>query len=374
MSKRNKDAYALTYGLLGKEVRVTDGHGIWRIHHVVRVSNTPYGPFQYVSHVTFRKHGDDLSRVFYAHIKYSDITEDGILNAVRQAVGYTPSVQVVEAFLTYIRQLIAAWEEEDNYYKARDKDQAALRLQNIIATALERVTRGEEVPVNRVDPKWGRPAFDLYLTSEEQELAREAQKELNGSAHEVPDTVPLREHLADFKKRLAAACKDKNLQINNETLIKRRQRLLELLETDVELRRLVALALVASKDIRGGGLSYELPHRLFGYTHDGNAYHQALIKLADLLKNYEIELPDVHELILVGSEYMANGGILPVAVPSFSRLEGAFAYGDRIIANGHTDKVKKVGAHYIYGEKGDHWEKTLVKHRFESKKAAGAGN
>jgi hypothetical protein len=368
MNNLKNDAYTLAYASLGKEVKATDGKGLWRIHHVVRVSNSPLGPFQYISHVLFRRHGDDLTHVIFRKMRYQEVTEAEIQKAIRQAVGFTPSQQVVEAFLTYIRRLIEAWEEEDNYYRSQDKDEATLKLESLIAKALERVSRGEEVPVSRAHSKWGRPAFDLYLTSEEKEIAREAQKVLNGSAHEVPDGVPLRDHLADFKKRLAEVCHDKQLYIKKEALIKRRQRLLELLETDVVLRKLVSLSLIANKDAYDGGLTYALPHRLFGYTHDESAYNQALLKLAEIMGTYGLDMTEVNELVVVGSEYMTSGGMLPVAVPSFSRAEGEFAYGDRIVANGRTEKVAKVGVHYVYGQKGDRWEKTAVKHWAESKK------
>ncbi|MDR3590378.1 MAG: hypothetical protein P4N41_12065 [Negativicutes bacterium] len=368
MGKPGKNAYTLAYNALGKEVNVTDDNGLWRLHGVTRLSHSPHGPFQYLSHIKFRRHGDDLSGAYYRNIKYIDITEEGLLSAIRQAVGYIPSPQVIEAFLPYIRRLIAAWAEEDNYYKDQDKEQADLILQDLITRAAERVTRGEETSLSQTGSKWGRPAFDLYLTREEQAAAREAQKAINGSAHEVPDRVPLREHLADFKKSLATVCDAKGAQIRNAKALNRRRRLLDLLETAVELRRLVSLALAADKDTYGGGLLYELPHRLFGYTRDEKAYDDLRDKLSDMLRPYELELAEVNELVAAGTEYLAGGGMLPVAVPSFSRQEGEFAYGDRIIAGDRTDKVKKVGMHYIYGEKGGHWERASVKHWSEGRR------
>lgn len=279
--------------------------------------------------------------------------EPSLKRAIKGAFGYTPDVRVLrdiwKNFNFHCDQIL----NEDAAYQNACKEPARATLEQLQLLAVERFKQGER------QPQKGR-ALDLYLTKAELKEATEAQKILNGHAHVEYDSFGSG-HLHKFNRRVEAEIdqiqKARELQVRED----REQRLMALLDVDVDFRRLVAHALAAANEVRAGALGVELANRLFGYARSLADMQATFPVLKTLMGKYSLDAYEGSYLLYLGQKYLDAGGMLPVVQPEHQREEGRFYYDDWIHIGVEVAQVTRVGTRYVYTNKG-RYEKRKARH------------
>ncbi|MEK4983636.1 hypothetical protein [Bacillus sp. FSL K6-6540] len=346
------NAYEMEYMKSGP-LCIQDGKGRWTAGSLRRLDHTSYGDSFSLS-LMFLADSTRLPRAkSYEDVGYIFVRDtfniEQVKYMIKSQIGYTPEKETLQAICRHIQRLIAAYKEEDAYYASQDPKSAEGGLQELYDRAIARYERGEEFPhhsrfVQQV------PAMQRFLNEQELTEAKEFQKVLNGHAYVEPESsVGNSGHLSKFNQRIDEEIRRRSLRRESLRKEERRKRLLELLDTDVEFRYLVANVLAAHDEIRTAYSEVELGHRLFGYTFDLNQYRTAVIPaLEQLLQKYELKLFETNELYTIGKIYLDQDGMLPVPKAPFSREEGVIYYQDRVHNGIHSDIVMSVGKRYLY--------------------------
>lgn len=362
-----KNAYIEVYNISG-DVSFRDRKGVWTLGHLIRNKIDSYAHTQYTLYVYF--HADlkclpkadpgPISSFIYVN---DNTTPEQLKGRIRGALGYTPEKRTVEDMFSQFTRLRLAYEEEDRYYSSQNKDEAKAILDNILAAAFRRIELQQITPFSKYSSNRRLP-YEKYLLKDEIAAAVEAQKVLNGHSFEEPLSIIQRTgHLADLNQKIDEKEEEVRRHIKQETDRALTAQLLELLDTDVELRKLVSLVLECYREIRTGDYKIEVGHRLFGYTSDLDEYRDKVCApLKELLSRYRLPEYDMFKLLSIGDLYIQDGGILPPHNAPFERLPGCFYYGDRVCYGDSTYKVQSVGRIYVYLEKIGKTLKSKVRH------------
>jgi len=344
--------YQNCFAELGERT-VVDSKGSWTISHVCRNRYIPECRHHYTVSIQFKPNLLRIPKaspwgvtggIFMRGCEDIEMMK----RRIKDYVGYTPSADVLDAFWTHFTVLRDAYEAEDAFYAAQDRENADRLLMELENLAVLRFEKGEEkqAPKHRFDRN--RPPMDVYLTEGEYRLAVEAQKVLNGHAYVEPYSVFGRSgHLADFNERIQTRIDEIKRSREIEARQEKRKRLRGLLDTDPEFRRLVANAMAAAKESRAGKTEYELAFRYFGYVSSLEEYRKVYSQFSELMKQFGLETYETDLLVSLGREYLAEGEMLPVPVAPFERPEGIF-YQDWICTENRFYQVDRVGRLYVY--------------------------
>lgn len=276
---------------------------------------------------------------------YSDLVfmrqDDDILRLkkrIKSYIGYTPDKETIYVIWDRLGDYKKHYAEEDRFYASCDKEAAKLIMKGLIETATGRFQAGKEIEI-LTDTQ-----MERFLTRSEIEEASEAQKVLNGFSYVDANT-----HLQTFNQTIDNECTWlKNLKEKEEEL-KRKDWHQELLETNVAFRRFVALVLHAKKEIRSNNLEHEVAQSLFGYCSSFYDYRDHVLPhFRDLMSLYRLQTYEIHKLLVLGNEYVQEGGILPIPMVASFRVEGKFYYGDYIHDGIDGYVIESVRLKYVY--------------------------
>ncbi|MEN1990295.1 hypothetical protein [Paenibacillus hubeiensis] len=353
-----------------KELETTvyyDRKGTWRPGHLTRTIHTPGAEPKYILSLWFTPNLKVLPKVKYSgEMVYNVHYVEGIglsrlKSWIKTAVGYVPEQTTVIGLLRYIEGLINAYRDEDSFYANQDQAAAAEVLNKLTQVAVQRLKVNEIIHENKHNRS--QPMYITYLTDEEINWATEAQKVMNGHSYVEPFTsIGQQGHLYEFNNRLETIGRrweEEQRAIQDEQL---NEKLLNLLEVDVVLRRLVASALEVKKEKYNTDYEVELVHRLYGYTHRFEHYRSKLEPFYNLLESYGIQRHDSRKLLVVGERYVAAEGMLPPAGKTFEREEGTIYYGDRVHDGTSFFQVESVGHKYVYMRYGEKRLRRSVRH------------
>jgi len=344
--------YRHRYAQIGEET-FSDAKGTWTIGHVGRARYLPECRHHYTVSIRFRPNlcrlpkaspWGETGSVFMRGCEDAETMK----RRIKDAIGYTPSCDVMQHLWRHFVALRDAYEAEDGFYASQDREKSRQLLNDLEDLAVSRFERGEEArpPRHRFDVN--RPPKLVYLTEMEYRQAVEAQKVLNGHAYVEPfSPIGRSGHLTEFneriQRRIEAIQRRRDLAEKEE----KRRRLRGLLDTDPQFRRLVANAMSAAKESRAGSTEYELAYRYFGYASSLDEYRKINRQFSELMARYGLETYDAGLLVSLGREYLADGEMLPAPAAPYERPEGYF-YQDWICAGNRFYQVTRVGRLYVY--------------------------
>ena len=344
--------YKGRYAEIGEET-FRDAKGVWTIGHVGRVKYLPECRHHYTVSIRFKPNLCRLPKASpwgEARSVFMRGSEEVhvMKQRIKDAIGYTPTPDVLRDLWRHFAALRDAYEAEDAFYASQDKEMARRILAELKDRAVARFESGKEArpPRHRFDRH--RPPKIAYLTETEYRQAVEAQKVLNGHAYVEPFSLLGKSgHLADFNERIQARIDEIIRRREMLARQEKRMQLRRLLDTDLEFRRLVANAMSAAKESRAGSTEYELAYRYFGYASSLDEYRKINRQFSELMARYGLETYDAGLLVSLGREYLADGEMLPAPAAPYERPEGYF-YQDWICAGNRFYQVTRVGRLYVY--------------------------
>lgn len=353
-----KNAYDIEYGLHGDTV-ITDSKGTWTAGQVGRYAYDPNGLSKYSMSLYFQA---DLNRLPKASpypitvsiYLYHTSTKTQLKDWIKSYIGYVPEKHTISEIWNHFSRLRNAYDEEDEYYSRADREHAEAQLDHLYSVAVDRIHQEEQVISESERFYRNRMTYEKYLTKEEQSVAEEAQKILNGHSYVEPMSSTARTgHLMELNKRLNDAVRayhHRKAMQREESL---KNRLLTALDTDVVLRRAVAVVLECKKEIRTSDYLTEFGHRMFGYTSSLDEYRSNVFpKVESFSASYGMESIELRYLVAVGEQYLENGGMLPPAHADHERNPEKFYFND-YVHNGHlVRKIRRVGRRYLYFDGG----------------------
>ncbi|PAD72807.1 hypothetical protein [Paenibacillus campinasensis] len=352
--KFRKNAYSIEYDHVG-DVSFVDRKGIWTASYVRRNSlESSVSKFSFALY--FQANLERLPKASpykeYCNIYMGENTTPEMMKSrIKSAFGYTPERDTVIGMYHHFLRLSNACLEEDQYYALQDKEEAKAILERIIVQARRRIHSNQMTPYT--DCRFStdrRLAYEKYLMKEEIEEAREAQKAINGHAFEEPMSIIQKTGLlAKLNHRIEQEIelyrRTKEIEANQEL----NAYLLELLEVDVDFRKLVSLTLSCYGDIRTADFKVEVAHRMFGYTKQLDDFRKTAYEaLHTLLTKYRLPTYDLHILVRIGEVYLKKGGMLPPPNAPFERRQGEFYYRDKIFCGIDSYTIRQVGRVYLY--------------------------
>ncbi|MFB8378111.1 hypothetical protein [Paenibacillus taichungensis] len=346
-----KDAYEQTYQQI-KDKPIQDRKGIWQPDYLLRIMAHGGSPIRFKLTLYFTANLSVIPKaspdrnVYHIHV-FEDMAIEQLKRWIKSDVGYVPETTTLYAIRDYIQNLTRAYEEQDRYYSLQDKAPAQDLLKQYLNKALQRMKNNELSYDGR--HVQGMPAYQQYLTKEEQAQVAEAQMIMNGHSYiEGYSGIGKQGHLYEFNDQLKT--KYSAWESENRRSMERlqRDRLLGLLDTDVDLRRIVSLSLSIDREIRTTSLEIELVHRLYGFTQRHDQYREEWERLQLVLDTYGIERHNSMLLQHIGRLYISRDGMLPPAVSTFERDAGMFYYGDRVHNGYQHFRVESVGQKYLH--------------------------
>ncbi|MEK5061102.1 hypothetical protein BK126_26685 [Paenibacillus sp. FSL H7-0326] len=347
-----KNQYDVTVEELGLQV-YSDRKGTWR-PGTLRRTITKGGGLSYSLTLYFTANVEVLAKakdyevVGFVYV-FANPNINQLKSNIKSAVGYIPEPSTVERIFSYITALQRAYQKEDEYYAAQDKEEAQKVLERLEETCIKRIQDGQM----QDNPRFARnyPIYQLYLTKDEQVQAAEAQKILNESAYETLYCSTSHEgHLYQFNRKIQTRSIEWERKEEQRKKQELEKKLLEQLEVNVELRRVVSLMLDTQKEIRTSDFEIELTHRLFGYTSNFDDYRKHVPKRIQLLEGFGINSNSARTLLYLGQKYIDQGGILPPAKSEYERDCDRMYYGDTVHDGFNNIKIGKIGHKYIYSD------------------------
>lgn len=331
--------------------------GSWRIYHIRRELAAAH--FRYIIRMQFSPSKDRLPKaaregtILFDFYAFGGENVQLLKRKIKSCSGYTPEDHVLEEIKQNIDKLLEAYQEEDTYYSSLCTSEASRVLNQLFELGLARYKRGEIFPPYSERYARSQLAIDKVLSPVEIEQANEAQKVINGHSHIEPRTYQTRTgHLSSLNERLETAMDMWDREQKRLAEETRRAELLGALETDVRLRKLVAVCMDVEKEIRTSRQEVEGAHRMFGYTFNLEDYRAVFREFDKLMKEYGLDTYQVRELQEIGRKYITSGGMLPPSTTPYERVEGKFYYADRVHNGFDTFEVKSVGRKYLYTNKG----------------------
>lgn len=345
----------VTYASVANQINSTNYIGVkgsWTITHVER---NPYlNDFRYSICMSFIPNEDRLPKagkdpILFRIYFLNSHSDKQLKVAMKSCSGYTPEPHIVSDVMQHILKIIELFSDEDSYYASQCKTKAADILEDLYLTAINRYKNDEMFPPRSERYANSQLPIEKVLTADEIEVANEAQKVLNGHAYleaysysfQTGHLKKINSDLRDFMwswDRL----KIRTAKANNQLSLK------EALDTDIQLRRLVAVALNVVGEIRTSKAYIEISHRMFGYTTNLNDYRNVFSSFSDLMKEYGLETYEVDTLQHIGTDYLAAEGMLPSYRTDHEREEGKFYYGDRVHDGLNFFDIERVGKKFIY--------------------------
>ncbi|MDQ6422623.1 hypothetical protein RB620_24630 [Paenibacillus sp. LHD-117] len=346
-----KEAYQLVHN--NEELVLSDRKGVWETSGLFRTKRN--GRLEYQTRLEFKPNaaaGLQIKSEIYAYPYYEP---DRFKRYIKSAIGYTPSVAVLTEMIQYLETRKDAYLEEDRFYAVQSKEEAKCEIEKIFQDAFSRFSSNRSFETHARDLK--QKTFEQLVSKEEAVKLREAYKVLNSSSY-VDDT-----DLEPFRKRLMdAVCEAKKArELNDER--ERNKWLMESMEHDVQLRRLVSHALgenATKKEVGYWGNSTELGYRLFGYAQNLTDKRKVVGQLDALFQEYRLKTYEANVLVKIGKEYVLKGGQLPIVEAPYERRQGEYYYGDTVYLNGKGRDVEQVGRIYLYLSGGFRVSKTAI--------------
>lgn len=349
------------------EVPITDKKGTWTVSYLRRTKYETNGNHAYHLDLKFKANlntlplasrWDETGTVF---IRDQDEIKN-LKTRIKTELQYTPEHNTLLDLWDYFITMRDAYQEEDRFYEMADKTAAAHRLEELISLAIERGKAGEVVaPIGRFSN--GQLVYERYLTSGEIEEAIEVQKVLNGNSYEEFTSYGNQTgHLASLNKQIQRAL---DLWATEQKIQREKaldEKLMDLLEIDVNFRKIVANAIMASTEIRSTNTDMELAYRLTGYAKNIDEYREKMGKFEEIMKQYGLNTYDGRRLAQLGRRYLEKDGMLPVAIPNFYREDEKFFYGDRVHNGYVVEKIRSVGVKFVHLDNGVKWTKRGASH------------
>ncbi|WP_268626961.1 hypothetical protein [Paenibacillus alvei] len=342
--------------------------GKWTISRLTRTQ--VHTGFRYALHIDFEANPERIRNCkdsnWFRIYMYGAEDFKQIKSRIKSASGYTPENYVVESLLDHFKQLHAAYEEQDSYYASGDKKHAEEIIDTWFEVAKSRYMKGEFISLADGHNHSRSPAYEKVLSKEEIQNLIEAYMIMNGHSYVEPmNEFNSSGHLIEFHKKLAQfmGMWDREKDKIQEQMTKKE--LIEKLDTDVQLRKLVSLALSVEKEKRCKSKDYEIVHRMYGYTNNFEKYREVFSDFIDLMKLYGLKSYQVDFLIEAGKNYMSEGGLLPPVSSQYERAEGVFYCGDRVHDGESSYTVERVGSIYVYVNDGKKVMKKALRHFVE---------
>lgn len=356
------DAYQQTYDSTGdREFR--DQKGTWTVSEV-KHDNKRHGHTLYSGYVKFKPDenaGLKMDSWGKSNQAYFDDETDAesFKSKLKNAIGYTPSKQVVEQMWAHFAALRAARQEEDRHYAQGDKKKAQETLDKLTQKAVDRYKDGKYTldEEYRTRGYYRGQSHKHHLTQDELHQAGEAQKYINGHSFvNLDDSMHSSAgHLAGLRDRVQAGINEIDAHRKAEEARKKDEHVDKMMENNPAFRKLVAHYAAAEKRGNSKDPETELVHRLYGYTNNYDKWRDNLQNLMDTLEGFGLDRFDTRKLGRMAEKHADN---LPAVTPAFERQEGKFYYGD-VVHNGRTTmEITKVGQKYLYGRNNVEWEKS----------------